>query len=154
LGRKDSLPKIRGQKVEPAEIESALLRIDGVREAAVAAWEAAGHEARLAAYVVPSGLPAPTPERLRTALSQSLPPALVPAVFVTLDALPLDPNGKVDRRALPPPAPPARRADAFVPPAGRLERRIAQAWERVLDVSPIGARDDFHDLGGDSLDAA
>ncbi|MGH9369521.1 MAG: AMP-binding protein, partial [Thermoanaerobaculia bacterium] len=151
-GRKDFRVKIRGQRVEPAEVERALLEVPGVREAVVTGREDRPGEPVLVAYLVASENPAPGSAALRRTLAAALPAACVPAAFVMLDRLPLDGNGKVDRRALPPPAP--ARPSSFAPPRGSLQRRLARIWEEALAVRPVGNRDDFFELGGDSLCAA
>ena len=155
LGRKDSRIKIRGQRVEPAEVEKALLDVPGIRDAVVTASPDREGELRLAAYVVASEEPAPPVAALRRALAATLPEASIPTIFHCLDALPLDGNGKVDRRALPDPGafPPETGAPAL-PPRDALERRLASIWQEALGLRRVGIRDDFFDLGGDSLTAA
>ena len=103
LGRVDSRLKIRGSSVEPAEVEGALLGLEGVNEVVVVAREEGPGDKRLVAYLVPAESHAPTVSALRTALAQRLPSYMVPSAFVVLDALPRTPSGKVDRRALPAP---------------------------------------------------
>ncbi len=154
LGRKDFRVKIRGQQVDPAEVEKALLQIGGIREAVVTAREDRPGEPHLVAYIVASEKPAPAAPALRRELSTELPGAMVPAVFVTLEALPLDGNGKVDRRALPAPPRALERSAPRAAPRTALERRLARIWEETLDIRPVGIRDDFFELGGDSLSAA
>ncbi len=109
-------------------------------------------ECRLVAYIVaqPDG-PSPDESTLRDSVALSLPAPMRPADYVFLDALPLTPTGKVDRRALPPPGGVHSDADAFVPPRDPLETAVAAIWGEVLGVEPISAFDDFFDLGGDSL---
>ncbi|MFK0191455.1 amino acid adenylation domain-containing protein [Kitasatospora sp. NPDC090308] len=145
LGRIDDQVKVRGYRVEPGEVESALLARPGVTQAAVVA-----HRDTLAAYVVGSGL---DPDALRTALARTLPPHAVPGAIVPLDALPLTPNGKLDRRALPAPdaVAGARRRPPHVPPRTEAEELVADVWQEVLGVAAVGAHDDFFDLGGHSL---
>ena len=153
LGRGDAQVKIRGMRLEPGEVEAALLGHPGVRDAAVEAREDRPGEVRLVAYVVPAPDHVPTPAVLRTALSLALPAHMVPGAYVLLDALPLTPNGKIDRRALPTPG----RSDLAVPGSGRiaprdaLERQIARVWEELLGVDGIAIHDGFFDLGGHSL---
>ncbi len=165
LGRRDFQVKVRGFRVEPGEVESALLRHPGVREAVVtAALEAAaGH--RLIAYYVPEGADGPTPPtsaELRIHLRESLPEHMVPSLFVPLAELPLNANGKVDRRALPSPeavseARPAGEAEIAprTPPRNPVEEVIAGIWEDLLGLDPqghpAGVDDDFFHLGGHSL---
>jgi amino acid adenylation domain-containing protein len=150
LGRVDLQVKIRGFRIEPGEIESALRADPRVRQAAVVARETAGGDLRLVAYVA-GGPEAPAPEELRERLAASLPEFLVPASFVVLPSLPLTPNGKLDRAALPEPGSTVKPAREAVPPRDELELRLAQLWEELLEVRPVGIRDDFFALGGHSL---
>jgi amino acid adenylation domain-containing protein/thioester reductase-like protein len=152
LGRLDHQVKVRGFRIELGEIESTLSLHTAVRESVVVArGDAAGQ--RLVAYIVPeSDVPAPSTTELRGFLGGKLPDYMVPAAFVLLDALPLSPNGKVDRNALPAPATDRPDLDSeFVPPATHTERRLAAIWSEVLQVRRIGSRDSFFDLGGHSL---
>jgi amino acid adenylation domain-containing protein len=155
LGRVDGLAKVRGQRVEAAEVESALLAVPGVAAAAVTVREDTPGEARLVAYLVPAAPPLPSPTELRQALAGRLPDFMVPSAFVPLDRLPLNDNGKVDRRALPPPpARAGRRVTAGAPPRDAIEYTLVAIWEDLLEVRPVGILDDFFDLGGHSLLAA
>jgi amino acid adenylation domain-containing protein len=153
LGRKDRQVKVRGHRVEPAEIELALLDLKGVEDAAVVPRPRPGGDSELVAYLVANGRPLPSAAELRRLLSRSLPEPLIPAAFVALDALPRTPNGKIDRAALI--EPPATRstevAAGYVAPRNPLESRLAELWEAVLGVHPIGLTDDFFELGGHSL---
>jgi len=153
LGRVDTQVKVRGNRVEPAEVEAALINCPGVRAATVALRADRTGEPWLVAYVV-GGTPAPSAEALRRALAARLPAYMVPQRFVLLDALPLTLNGKVDVQALPPP-PAARPALAapWLEPRGPVEAAVAAVWQEVLRVEPIGVRDAFLDLGGNSLAA-
>lgn len=144
LGRRESAVKVRGQYVETAEVEAALLANPAVREAAVAGRPERWGETRLVAYVVGEASPA----ALRGQLGRTLPPSMVPSAFVRLDSLPLTSNGKIDRDALPDPEP--ARSGAH-PPRDRLELCLATIWEEVLKLRPVGIRDDFFELGGDSI---
>ncbi|WP_328733067.1 non-ribosomal peptide synthase/polyketide synthase [Streptomyces caniferus] len=156
-GRADDQVKVRGFRIEPGEIESALRRSPQVRDAVVAVRAAAGQPpagpARLVAYVVPAdGTPEPLPvSELRDHLARLLPPHMVPSVFVRLARLPLTPNGKTDRRALPDPDPAATATGPHIAPRNDTERRIAQIWGDVLGLDTVGADDNFFDLGGDSI---
>ncbi|HYX24300.1 MAG TPA: non-ribosomal peptide synthetase, partial [Thermoanaerobaculia bacterium] len=143
LGRADFQVKIRGHRIELEEVEAALLRLPGVREAVVAL-----REDRLVGYVVAQGA-APAPGELREALLQLLPEPMVPWTFVLLDALPLTANGKVDRNALP--VPQAVAGSGAVAPRNELERRIAAVWREVLDLPAVGVHDNFFESGGSSL---
>ncbi len=152
LGRLDARVKIRGQWVDLAEVEAALLGAEGVGEAAARVYPGVSDEPRLVGYVVPHGEPAPRVSTLRAHLAARLPPAAVPVAFVILASLPLTDNGKVDRAALPPPA--LERPDldtGFVPPRSGLEQAIAAIWAEVLQLERVGNHDPFFDLGGDSL---
>ncbi|MED7924030.1 amino acid adenylation domain-containing protein [Nonomuraea sp. LP-02] len=142
LGRLDGQLKVRGFRVEPGEVEAALLACPGVRQAVVTAYEE-----RLVAYVAGEA----ATEELRRALAGTLPAHLVPSAWVRLDALPLTTAGKVDAAALPPPG--AERAAEHVPPRTDAEALVAGVWTRVLglDGGRVGALDDFFALGGHSL---
>jgi hypothetical protein len=150
LGRADQQVKVRGFRIELAEVEAALGRQPGVREAAVAAFEEGG-ETRLAAYVVADAAdPAVAPEALLRALERELPAPMVPSSCVVLEALPLLASGKVDRRALPRPTPSAM-GTAVVPARDDVEREVARIWGDVLGVDTVGVTQNFFDLGGHSL---
>jgi amino acid adenylation domain-containing protein len=148
LGRIDQQVKVRGFRVEPGEVEEALKALATVGDAVVVARADAGSEKRLVAYVVASNGVAPDPVALRGALEARLPAHLVPSAFVTLDAIPLTPNGKVDRRALP--APEATR-DEYAAPATPAEEMLAGLFAALLGVERVGVEDDFFRLGGHSL---
>ena len=153
LGRVDGLAKVRGQRVEAADVESALLALPGVAAAAVTVREDTSGEARLIAYLVPGAAPLPSSTELRRALAGRLPDFMVPSAFVPLERLPLNDNGKVDRRALPPPPASSDHREA-APPRDAIEYTLVGIWEDVLGVRPVGIRDDFFALGGHSLLAA
>jgi acyl-coenzyme A synthetase/AMP-(fatty) acid ligase len=145
LGRLDEQVKVRGYRVEPAEVEAALAGHPAVREAAVVAREGPGGEKHLIAYVVG---PALTGELSRF-LQRRLPDYMVPAAFVVLEALPLNPSGKVDRAALPAVEPVSE--VAYVTPDTSEEAAVAAIWAEVLGVSRVGLHDNFFALGGHSL---
>jgi amino acid adenylation domain-containing protein len=154
LGRRDFQVKIRGIRIELGEIETALAQHDGVREAVVVAREDALGETRLIAYYVPaaSGERAELrAEDLRSSLASRLPEHMVPAAFVALEAMPLTPNGKVDRRALPAPDASSYAAAAYEAPRGDAESAIAAIWAELLEVERVGRQDHFFRLGGHSL---
>ena len=152
LGRLDFQVKIRGHRIELGEIETLLLRHFAVREAVVHPWRANSGD-RLVAYVVPRDPAAvPTGDQLQAHLSAWLPSYMVPQEFVTLPALPLNRNGKVDRLALPEPI--ARLTRALVDPRTPMESTVAEVWRRVIGLSRIGIHDNFFELGGHSLLAA
>ncbi len=152
LGRADQQVKIRGFRIELGEIEAVLSQHPAVNEAAVIAHEDATSDKHLVAYVaLQKGQPA-TVEDLKSYISQRLPAYMVPSTFMLLEALPLMSNGKVDRRALPAPEPNRFTSKhSYVAPALPLHYQLVQIWEDLLDIHPIGIKDDFFDLGGHSL---
>jgi len=153
VGRADHQMKVRGFRIEAGEIEAALLGHGRVREAVVVAREDEPGDKRLVAYLVAEGTAAPSVEELRGFLR--LPDYMVPAAFVFLEALPLSPNGKVDRRALPAPGHerPAFEGD-YVAPRDAVEDMLAEMWRETLGIERIGVHDDFFILGGDSIKGA
>ncbi len=148
LGRRDQQVKLRGFRIELGEVESVLARQEGVAEAAVILREDAPGDKRLVAYCVARG-DGGQPD-LRLALRASLPDYMVPSAVVWLDRLPMTPNGKLDRRALPAPDLGRRRSEP-APATTPAEVALAALWEAVLRVSPVGIDDNFFELGGDSL---
>jgi amino acid adenylation domain-containing protein len=160
LGRADQQVKIRGFRIELGEIEAALGQHPAVREAVVLAREdevedppsSLGAEKRLVAYVVAEREQFPTTTDLRNFLRDKLPEHMVPAVFVSLDALPLMPNGKTDRRALRAPDQSRPELDqAFLAPRSATEELLVDIWVELLGIERIGVHDNFFDLGGHSL---
>ena len=156
VGRVDDQVKILGHRVEPGAVEAALHRLPGVSRTAVVVRTGADGTKRLVAYVVAEGEPPPHwGERLREQLRATLPAPMIPWAVLVRDTLPLTGNGKIDRDALPVSDMMARNvSNEFVAPRTGVEHRLAELWERVLGVEPIGADDDFFDLGGHSLNAA
>jgi amino acid adenylation domain-containing protein len=153
LGRLDFQVKIRGHRIELGEIESVLQRHAAVRQAVVHPWETSAGP-RLAAYIVPADpTTPPSSERLRAHLAESLPSYMTPEDFVVLAELPLNPNGKVNRRALPTPAT-AGTTREFVAPRTEIEAVVAKVWSAVLNEPRVGVHDNFFDIGGHSLLAA
>ncbi|WP_157722062.1 non-ribosomal peptide synthase/polyketide synthase [Tumebacillus avium] len=150
LGRLDNQVKIRGFRIELGEIETALNSVEDVQEAVVIAT-AAGGEKRLIAYVVAEEAQTLTVSALRTALQERLPEYMIPSAFVMLDQLPLNPNGKVDRRALP--APDASLWETASDAAARtpLEEMVAGIWAEVLGRPQVGIYENFFEAGGHSL---
>lgn len=151
LGRVDDQMKINGIRVEPGEIEATLLALPGITAAVVTLYEDAAGVRRLTAYLVPSSGGVPATENVRAALERKLPRNMVPTFFVWLDAMPMTPNGKLDRKALQAPRREEGRSLTSNLPETKMEGEIAEIWEDLLGVSPIGVRSDFFDLGGDSL---
>jgi amino acid adenylation domain-containing protein len=153
LGRKDSMVKIRGHRVELSEIERALQNHPDVKEASVLAWERSPVDKILVAYVVPRGSTAPAIGELHDFLKTRLPDYMTPGRFMFLDSLPLT-NGKLDRTALP--LPDRRRPELrtpYVQPRNDSEEKVAQLWADVLTLDRVGIHDNFFDLGGHSLAA-
>jgi amino acid adenylation domain-containing protein len=154
LGRADAQVKLRGFRIEPEEVEAALLAHPEVRAAAAAVRGDGPGGGRLVAYVVPGGAP-PAPDALRAWLGLRLPESSVPSAFVFLDALPLTPAGKLHRAALPAPADTADAANRpHAPPRTPVEEVLAGLWSDVLGVDRVGVHDGFFELGGHSLLAA
>ena len=153
LARKDFQLKVRGHRVDVADVESALICAQGVTDAVVTTLEEDGRQPELVAYLVQADAAPLDANALRRSLANTLPSHLVPTRFLQLDALPLDDNGKVDRGALPAPERVALQPTGRVP-REPLERKLVEIWEEVLGVSPIGIDESFVELGGDSLAAA
>lgn len=155
LGRLDFQVKIRGYRIELGEIEARLAAQAGVARTVVVAREDTPGDVRLVAYFVPEAGATPDPAVLREALRATLPDYMLPQFVVPLDAMPLLPNGKIDRKSLPAPSGPSLAAgrDA-APPRNELERTLARAMQSVLKLETIGIHDDFFSLGGHSLLAA
>jgi amino acid adenylation domain-containing protein/non-ribosomal peptide synthase protein (TIGR01720 family) len=151
LGRLDDQVKLRGYRIELGEIEAVLREQAGIRDAVVLVREDQPGHQRLVAYVVPEGQP-PSIAELRAQLGHTLPEYMVPSTYVFLEAFPLTPNAKVDRRALP--APEAARPDLesdYVAPRTPEEQIMAGIWAQVLGVEQVGVYDNFFELGGDSI---
>jgi acyl carrier protein len=154
LGRNDRQAKIRGHRVEMAELESELMSVAGVKEAAVAIRDDAFGNTELVAYVVPIAETRVTASDLRLALAEKLPPEMIPAKTVVVEALPVTPNGKLNRRALPKPANiRPELAVAYVAPVTPVEKELSRIWTEILALDRVGVLDDFFDLGGHSLAA-
>jgi amino acid adenylation domain-containing protein len=150
LGRLDDQVKIRGFRIEPAEIENALKQHPAVQNAVVIAREDCPGNKNLVGYVVLTAATSLAAHELRTFLGNKLPEYMVPSAYVFLDAIPLTPNGKVDRLSLPVPD----RSSAgrgYQPPRTPMEEMLARIWAQVLEVERVGIRDNFFDLGGHSL---
>ncbi|MCX4903721.1 amino acid adenylation domain-containing protein [Streptomyces sp. NBC_00878] len=154
LGRADDQVKLRGFRIEPAEVEAALLAVPGVREAVVLTDRDAAGAPRLIAGIGRGDTPARSAHAWRTALTERLPDYMVPSLFVDLPALPLSRNGKLDRDTL------LRQAAETAPvqvnvasPRDRIELTLYEIWRGILLHTDIGVRDSFFDLGGTSLSA-
>ncbi|WP_433234964.1 amino acid adenylation domain-containing protein [Actinomadura nitritigenes] len=151
LGRTDDQIKIRGHRVEPAEIETVLNAHESVAKAVVIARSEPRRSVRLLAYLVPSSGACPGTRELQDFLATRLPDHMIPEAFTVLDALPLTISGKIDRNALPDPEPPPVAVSAHEPPRTPTERAVADIWAEVLGADEIGAHDNFFELGGHSL---
>jgi acyl carrier protein len=155
LGRIDTQVKILGYRIEPGEIEAALLAHGAVKQVCVLPHADDSGSKRLVAYFVAAADSGVTVADLRKFLAEKLPTFMVPALFVALPALPLTPNGKIDRAALPAPgtagSEPAASSAAADPPASEMEQNLIALWKRVLRVDRVGLDDNFFDIGGDSL---
>ncbi|MFB1485396.1 condensation domain-containing protein, partial [Corallococcus sp. RDP092CA] len=149
LGRVDFQVKVRGFRIELGEVESALRQQEAVKEAVVVA-KGEGAEKRLVAYVVPKAGATLDADALKVSLRQRLPEYMVPGAVVVLEALPLNANGKVERKGLPEPEAPAS-THQYVAPRTEGEAKLAAIWAEVLRVPRVGAKDDFFALGGHSL---
>lgn len=151
LGRMDFQVKIRGYRIELGEIETNLSRHASVQECIVIAREDTPGDLRLVAYVIPAGK-APSSEDLSSALRENLPEFMIPSIFAIVEAFPLTPNGKIDRKSLPAPDMLRPKSEVeYVAPEGELQQTIAEVWNEVLHVENIGMDDNFFDLGGHSL---
>jgi amino acid adenylation domain-containing protein len=154
-GRKDFRVKVRGYGVEVAEVEKRLLSHPTVREAVVVARQNRLGESYLVAYFTAQSHLVPTVSELRGFLLEKLADYMLPSAFVMLDAMPLTPNGKLDRSALPVPDSSRPQLDvAYAAPRSSIEEKLVELWEEILDVRPIGIHDNFFDLGGHSLAGA
>ncbi|WOD39790.1 amino acid adenylation domain-containing protein [Nodosilinea sp. E11] len=152
LGRSDFQIKLRGIRMEPGDIEAALRQAPGVRDAVVAACEVGNREKSLVAYLVPQPQQTLNVVEIRRFLQTKLPDYMVPTAFMALDALPVNINQKVDRKALPLPTPQdLLGTQSYVAPRNEVEQKLASIWESALGTSPISVQDNFFDVGGDSL---
>ncbi|WP_157261697.1 condensation domain-containing protein, partial [Paenibacillus sp. A3] len=150
IGRIDNQAKIRGYRIEIGEVETQLLKAEGVKEAVVVIREDGNGQKALCAYfTADEELQA---SGLRSAMSQELPGYMIPSYFVQLERLPLTPNGKIDRKALPAPEGGASGSE-YTAPRTPLEAKLVRIWQEVLGVATVGVKDNFFDLGGHSLRA-
>ncbi|MBE9115230.1 amino acid adenylation domain-containing protein [Lusitaniella coriacea LEGE 07157] len=146
IGRRDDLVKIRGFRIELGEVKSAIAQHPKIQDAVVLV-----REGSLIAYIVPQK-ETPTPAQLRHFLSQKLPHYSIPSFFIAIDSIPLTPNGKIDRQVLLKHEVTIENNEPEkVQPQNELQRQLVEIWERVLNVRPVGIRDNFFDLGGHSL---
>jgi len=151
-GRVDFQVKVRGFRIELAEIESVLAEHSAIEDVVVLAKKDKAGENRLVAYIVPDHKPLPDNHEIREFLKSRMPEYMVPTAFVTLEAFPLTPNGKIDRKALPEPEEFRVSSEAtYVKPRTELESVVATIWQEVLQMEKVGINDNFFDLGGHSL---
>ena len=152
LGRIDHQVKVRGFRIELGEIETALRGHTAVQDALVVAREDTPGDKRLVAYLLSANGSEPLPSMLREFLQETLPDYMVPNAFVSLDAFPISPNGKVDRRLLPAPSQDvASRESRYVAPRTECETALVSIWEEILGAQQVGIHDNFFALGGHSL---
>ncbi|MEW6735756.1 MAG: amino acid adenylation domain-containing protein, partial [Acidobacteriota bacterium] len=151
LGRTDHQVKLRGYRIELAEIESVLRQHNSVQECIVIAREDSIGDKRLVAYIVVVNAEQFTVSEMRQYLKQYLPEYMIPAAIVIMERLSLTPNGKLDRKALPAPDTALVERTPFVEPETELERKISAIWQEVLQIDQVGLHDNFFDLGGHSL---
>nr|WP_233567733.1 condensation domain-containing protein [Cohnella faecalis] len=151
LGRIDEQVKVRGHRIELGEVESALRSHESVKEATVIARKDEEGSAYLCAYFVANGNLGAA--ELRKHLLEMLPQYMIPSFFVRVEQMPLTPNGKLDRKALPSPEGTLERGTVYEAPRNALEETLANIWQGVLGVSAIGITDNFFELGGHSLKA-
>jgi len=155
LGRVDDQVKVRGVRIEPAEVAAVLARYPGVESVFVGSWEPEPGQTELAAYIVPDRSGSVGVAALTSFLTENLPAAMFPSDFVFLDQMPRTANGKVDRRALPKPVRSGRAGSVSrVPPSSLIERQVAAIWSAVLGIEEFGVDENFFALGGNSLRAA
>ena len=150
IGRIDNQVKIRGFRIELGEIESALAQYPHIEQSVVIAREDVPGDKRLVAYVVPKQDQTIPTEEIRSFLQETLPNYMIPGFFVILEQMPLTPNGKIDRKALPQPEG-NRLENSYVQPQTEIETKIATVWQEVLNLDKVGIHDNFFDLGGHSL---
>jgi amino acid adenylation domain-containing protein len=154
LGRLDHQVKVHGHRVELGEIEAALESHSEVKQCAVVAFQDPQGEYRLVAYVIPTSDTDVAADELRLFLSQALPSYMIPSAFVSLSSFPLTPNGKLDRKALPFPDRASREKTVSLAPRNAAEEAMARLWCEMLKLAEVGVRDNFFDLGGNSVLAA
>ena len=153
-GRKDFRVKVRGYPVDLKEVEIALRAHSSIQDTVITARFNQSGETSLVAYFVTASRQAPSVSELVKFLAQTLPDYMIPGTFVRLEKLPLNPQNKVDRTALPPPAETRPSLDTpFMAPRDAIERQLAEIWAEVLGIDQVGIHDNFFDLGGHSLTA-
>ena len=147
LGRSNDMIKINGNRIEPAEIEASIKQVLGIDWAAAKGFENGGKSYLCAYYTADVEV---DPDEMREKLSKRLPYYMIPAYYIKIDSVPLKPNGKMDRKALPEPDKKNFRSE-YVAPSSDMEKKLCAAMETVLKLEQVGVNDDFYELGGDSL---
>ncbi len=151
LGRIDHQVKIRGYRIELGEVEAQILKVSNVRETIVLARDdEQGQKLLCAYYVASTDL---SPSELRSQLAVELPAYMIPSYFVRLEQMPLTPNGKLDRRALPAPEGSVQSSEVYLAPRTAAEAQLVLIWQDILGVARVGVRDNFFEIGGHSLRA-
>ena len=152
LGRIDTQVKIRGFRIECGEIETALLQHENIKDAVVIAYKEEGRGNILAAYIIfENDKSTINVQTLREMLNKKLPDYMIPSHFIPLNSMPLTPNGKVDRKALPKPDKMLAGSREYVAPQNETEEKLVKIWQELLKVEKIGVNDNFFELGGDSI---
>jgi amino acid adenylation domain-containing protein len=154
VGRADTQVKVRGHRIELGEIDATLAKMDGIGQAVTIVREDRPGDVRLVAYLVARGAENPADDAIRAHLKKTLPEYMVPAHFIALKAIPLTANGKLDKKALPPPSVTAKQSANYVAPETELQKVVAAEMETSLGMRGIGLHDDFFTMGGHSLLAA
>ncbi|OCL27784.1 hypothetical protein U472_04325 [Orenia metallireducens] len=151
LGRIDHQVKIRGFRIELGEIESALLKHPEIKEVVVLAKDFGSGDKRLVAYIIPIKEKELSIKEIRSYLEKKIPTYMIPSYFIQLNQMPLNHNGKVDRKALPEPNAEIDTGVKYMAPRTQLEKKLVEIWAKILKIDKIGIRDSFLDLGGSSL---
>jgi len=151
LGRGDQQVQVRGFRVELGEIEVVLGEVEDVRKTVVVLREDEPGDERIVAYFVTASLGQVSAAELRKHLRKKLPEYMIPQYFVELPSIPLTPNGKADRKALPPPPKHRQAQESYEAPRNKTEKTVANIWEEILHLKKVGAYDSFFELGGHSL---
>lgn len=154
VGRADTQVKVRGHRIELGEIDATLAKLSGIAQAVTIVREDRAGDVRLVAYLVARGAELPADDAIRVHLKLTLPDYMVPAHFIAMKAIPLTPNGKLDKKALPPPSATAKQSANYVAPETDLQKTVAAEMETSLGMRGVGLHDDFFTLGGHSLLAA
>lgn len=149
IGRKDDQVKIRGYRIELGEIEAVLKTVTGIQHAAVLLNENIGNTKQLVAYIVADA--SVNSQQVQNTLEKYLPAHMIPKIYVALDEMPINKNGKIDKKQLPEPQESALNTTEYVAPTTETEKTLFSIWEELLGISKIGIHDNFFELGGHSL---